>query len=99
MRLALENIDVRSNSGPNHFGKKLYKYLNKRNNISWEGPHDISLCFIESNRDVFDIPLVQRLDGIYFNTRQNHIMQNINIKRTYDNASGVVFQYFFNIFI
>ena len=96
MRLSLENVDMTSDSGPNHFGKKLYKYLNKSNKIFFEEPYEISLCFIESNRDHFDIPMVQRLDGIYFNTRQNHIMQNMNIKRTYDNASGVVFQSYFN---
>jgi len=96
LRLSLENIDVTSNSGPNHFGKKLYKYLSKSNKVFFEGPYDISLCFIESGKDVFETPLVQRLDGIYFNTSQTHMMQNVNIKRTYDNASGVVFQSYFN---
>jgi len=36
------------------------------------------------------------LDGIYFNNAQNYNIQNANIKRTYDNASSVVFQSEFN---
>jgi glycosyltransferase involved in cell wall biosynthesis len=40
--------------------------------------------------------MVQRLDGIYFNTRQNFERQNYNIRRTYEMADGVIFQSRFN---
>jgi len=46
---------------------------------------------------VFDeVPLIQRLDGIYFNSVQNYELQNANIKRTFNNASGVIYQSHFN---
>jgi len=97
VRLRFENIDLKSTSGPNHFGKKLYNQLIKNKSVFFDGTPDISLCFIESHRpDPFDIPVVQRLDGIYFNTKQNSAFQNLNIQRTYDEASGVVLQSYFD---
>jgi glycosyltransferase involved in cell wall biosynthesis len=95
MNVWLENVNLESNSGPNSFAKKLVKYLpgtfDKTRSI------DVALCFIESHREnLKEYPLIQRLDGIYFNTRQNYKKQNENIKRTYDAASGVIFQSEFN---
>jgi len=95
MNIHLENVNLQSTSGPNHFASKLIKYLDATFDYS-EKP-DARLCFIESHRNAFDdIPLFQRLDGIYFNTAQNYKLQNTNIKRTYDNADGVIFQSNFN---
>jgi len=95
MNIHLENVNLQSTSGPNHFASKLVKYLDTTFDLN-KSP-DARLCFIESHRRVFDdIPLFQRLDGIYFNTAQDYKLQNINIKRTYDNADGVIFQSRFN---
>jgi len=95
MNIHLENVDLQSTSGPNHFASKLMKYLDVTFDIN-KTP-DARLCFIESYRGTFDdIPLFQRLDGIYFNTAQHYRIQNTNIKRTYDNADGVIFQSNFN---
>ena len=98
MNIHLENVNLYSTSGPNHFANKLVKYL-KKLDVSFnskDSPY-ARLCFIESNRTQFDeAPLIQRLDGIYFNSAQNYKIQNHNIKRTHDNASGVVYQSHFN---
>ena len=98
MNLHLENVNLSSTSGPNHFATKLLKYLRPLGvAIEHDKPPDARLCFIESHRGQFDeIPLFQRLDGIYFNKSQNYLMQNVNIQRTYNNAAGVIFQSHFN---
>jgi glycosyltransferase involved in cell wall biosynthesis len=58
---------------------------------------DARLCFIETNKPkIENIPLVQRLDGIYFNSSQPYRMQNTNIEKTYKEADGVIFQSSFN---
>ena len=96
MRLNLDNVNFSSNSGPNSFAAKLLPHLMREGvEITANNP-DAHLCFIESPRSHYNAPMVQRLDGIYFNTRQDFARQNQNIKRTYEIASGVVFQSHFN---
>ena len=98
MNIHLENVNLNSTSGPNHFASKIIKYL-KKDGVSFDSclRADARLCFIESHRAVFDsVPMIQRLDGIYFNKEQDFLSYNENIKRTYDNASGVIFQSEFN---
>ena len=97
MNIHLENVDVSSNSGPNSFGRKLVKYmggLGHKFDISQKA--DVSLAFIQSVREEHSTPLIQRLDGIYFNTSQNYKVQNYFIEETYRKADGVVFQSNFN---
>jgi len=95
MNIHLENVNLQSTSGPNHFASKLIKYLDAT--FDHDKDPDARLCFIESHRREFDnVPLFQRLDGIYFNKAQDYKKQNRNIKRTYDNADGVIFQSNFN---
>ena len=93
MRIMLENVNLANNGGPNSFAKKLIHEFDKQDvDYSLESG-DVSLCFIESpRRDLSGMPMVQRLDGIYFNTDQPYEHQNANIKRTYDAANAVVFQ-------
>ena len=91
MNIHLENVNLDSTSGPNSFGQKLVKYISNNNFTEFETA-DIRLCFIESQRKKCTKPLVQRLDGIYFNTRQNYKLQNANIKKTYEEADGIIFQ-------
>jgi glycosyltransferase involved in cell wall biosynthesis len=96
LNIVLENVNLNSNSGPNSFGQKLYKYM-QPHGVSFTNTNpDAYLCFIESVRPEYDAPLFQRLDGIYFNTAGNYTAQNSNIKRIYDMADGVVFQSNFN---
>ena len=97
MNLFLENVDMASTSGPNYFAQKLLKYLQMRGVMTTPHlPYDLKLTFIESHGHRPDLPMVQRLDGIYFNANFNCERMNSNIKRTYKSAGGVVFQTNFN---
>ncbi len=97
MNVWFENTKLESNTGPNSFARKLTRqFIDKGIRVNQE-PHDISLCFIESFRkNIQDVPTVQRLDGIYFNTAHSYMLQNSNIFRTYKQSRGVVFQSEFN---
>ena len=69
MNIYLENVILGSSTGPNHFGAKLARYIKKSGHFcapSIHPPPDIQLSFIESYQRVQDTPMVQRLDGIYF---------------------------------
>ena len=99
MNIYLDNVNLRSTSGPNSFAGKLVKY-GELNGCTFdtEQKPDAYLSFIESYRNSFDFraPMYQRVDGIYFNTRADYNIQNANIKRTYHMADGVIFQSHFN---
>jgi len=98
LKILLENVNLSSTSGPNSFAQKLVKYMTSYDDVSFDDvPPDVRLCFIESNTSrSYGVPLYQRLDGIYFNTQQNHILQNAAMKSTYKIADGVIFQSEFN---
>ena len=97
MNIHLDNVSFASNSGPNSFAGKLVRYFDENGvSVIQQNAPDAYLCFIEATKRHFDAPMFQRLDGIYFNKSANYNMQNANIKRTYDMATGVVFQSEFN---
>ena len=98
MNIHVENVNTDSNSGPNSFASKLMKYMYKNDNTFYSSKDpDVILSFIESRREIpSNCPLIQRLDGIYFNTTQDYKQMNANIKKTYEKANGVVFQSQFN---
>jgi len=97
MNICLENVDLKSDSGPNSFANKLVKYLSKDGHIITDlDKADTRLCFIQANHKSTTVPLFQRLDGIYFNTDQDYEQQNYNIQKTYNQAHGVIFQSEFN---
>ena len=97
MNIYLENTDLNSTSGPNYFAQKLLKYLSFRGTTADpQFPYDLKLTFIQSNGSRPDLPMVQRLDGIYFNANFDCDRMNDNIKRTYESANAVVFQTLFN---
>ena len=91
MNIYLENIDLKSDSGPNSFANKFVNYAEECTFNKTKKP-DVHLCFIETNKIHFEKPLFLRLDGIYFNTRHDYIRQNHNIERTYHMSKGVIFQ-------
>lgn len=97
MNIHLDNVNFSSNSGPNSFARKLHKYIGDLG-VSFDPkePPDAVLCFIETSLLNSTVPLIQRLDGIYFNTSQNYDQLNSNIRRTYDLSEAVVFQSEFN---
>lgn len=85
-----------SRSGPNQFAKKLAVALSNRGHVL-AGPHEnpeVQLSFIQATG--MYAPLVQRLDGIWFNVDQDWENQNAPIERTYCLSRAVVFQTEFN---
>ena len=95
MKVRLENINLSSTSGPNHFASKLSKYFQKNKNecvLDLESPADIRLTFIETRQKHVPEPMALRLDGIYFDPEHNYELKNRNILRSYEIADGVVFQ-------
>ena len=93
MNIHLENVNLGSNSGPNSFALKLFKYGSLAGHSFDDSKKaDASLCFIQSFKQHHTAPLVQRLDGLYFNTTQDWQLQNSNILKTYQRSDGVVFQ-------
>jgi len=72
------------------FGKQLYDELIKRgHSFSTENP-DVHLAFIQSSKKV--VPMVVRLDGIYYNTDQDWKSLNSPIFRTYVDSDHIIFQ-------
>mgnify|MGYP003152670789 CR=1 FL=1 len=97
MNIFLDNVNLMSTSGPNHFGNKLKKSLERQgHSFGFDKPFDIQLSFIQVNNRLPNIPLYQRLDGIYFNNKFDFGMQNKQILDCYNKADGVVFQTQFN---
>ena len=93
MKIGLDNVNLNSQNGPNSFANKMIPHIiNKGHQIVPLNEAEVSLCFIETMQIKSSIPRIQRLDGIYYNTRFNYDEQNANILRTYKEADGVVFQ-------
>ena len=96
MKILFDNADFGSSSGPNSFARKLAEELIKRkHSVNESLKSDIQLSFIMASQDL-GMPIIQRLDGIYFNSEQDWKSLNEPIKKTYDISSGVIFQSNFN---
>ena len=97
MNLFLDNVNLYSTSGPNHFASKLTKYMSKLGvTFDSDKKYDSQLSFIYKVSDAYNIPIYQRLDGIYFNSEQEFNTLNKPILRTYQSTEGVIFQSQFN---
>jgi len=95
MRILFDNVDFSSNSGPNSFASKLAKQLiEKGHSVNHDEFPDVQLSFIMATQK--RAPIIQRLDGIYFNTAQDWQRLNEPIKQTYESSHGVIFQSEFN---
>jgi len=100
MNIFLDNVNIESTTGPNHFASKLVKQLLKMGHELYHPGSipDVHLAFVESlygrlkNATDGYIPMVQRLDGIYFDPTDNFAIKNQNILGTYRNSDAVVFQ-------
>ncbi len=96
MKILFDNADFSSSSGPNSFARRLAEELYKRGHAINESLNsDIQLSFIMATQST-GTPIIQRLDGIYFNSDQEWKILNEPIKKTYDLCSGVIFQSEFN---
>ena len=109
MNILFDNVNLDSSSGPNSFAAKLVRSiisnslrLDLKGNIftsppsSTEEKINIQLSFIHSVHEDKEVPIIQRLDGIYFNSMQDWKSLNAPIRETYEKASGVIFQSRFN---
>jgi len=95
MNIYLDNVNLFSTSGPNHFASKLRKYMEKRGNtFNSNDVYDAQLSFISAANNL--APIYQRLDGIYFNSEQDFKQLNRSILETYNKSRGVIFQSNFN---
>ena len=95
MNIFLDNVNLNSHSGPNGFGKKLMLEIESKgiHKFTSSDP-DVQLSFITSTKKI--APLALRLDGIYFNTRQDWEVNNRPIKKSFDEADTVIYQSEFN---
>jgi len=99
LNILFENVNFESSSGPNGFAVKLSNELGSLGHtvsdlksLSFEP--DIQLSFISSNFKI--APIVQRLDGIYFNSNQDFKLLNSSLRSTYEQCEAVIFQTDFN---
>ena len=98
MKIFFDNVNFNSSSGPNGFGKKLAFMIEKDNQvfssvedlIKIKEKPDVQLSFIQATCRL--APIVQRLDGIYFNSEQDFNSLNLPIESTYQMSSAVIFQ-------
>lgn len=96
MKILFDNVNVNSSSGPNSFGKRLMHEVLKLGHTAspiCDNP-DIQLSFIMAQQKRAKMAL--RLDGIYFNTKQDWEMLNEPIKRSFEQAELVIYQSQFN---
>ena len=98
MKVYFENVNFESLSGPNSFANKLAKYLLQSGVeiVDSVAESDKRLCFIEPRDYGCKKPIIQRLDGIYFNLLQEYKAQNSNIQQTFKHSNAVVYQTSFN---
>jgi glycosyltransferase involved in cell wall biosynthesis len=94
MNILLDNVNLSSTSGPNHFGRKLKSRLDAMGHTcSPDVPRpDAQLSFIETHMSEPLAPMIVRLDGVYFDTESDFVSQNKNILRSYKLSSGAIFQ-------
>tara|TARA_Y100000034_G_scaffold40406_1_gene49813 strand:+ start:17460 stop:18368 length:909 start_codon:yes stop_codon:yes gene_type:complete len=99
MKVLFDNVNFSSRSGPNSFASKLSDSLALKGHDIFtvsnmtEKP-DVQLSFIASSFKIS--PMVQRLDGIYFNSKQDYMSLNHPIKETFYAADAVIYQSIFN---
>jgi|TARA_R110002020_G_scaffold37124_4_gene111963 glycosyltransferase involved in cell wall biosynthesis len=102
MKIFIDNVNLNSSSGPNGFAKKISNELIKDNEIyvsidnliKSQTKPDVQLSFIATQYKI--APIVQRLDGIYFNSDQDFNLLNSPIETTYEVSDAVIFQSDFN---
>ena len=96
MKILFDNVNTSSSSGPNSFGKRLIAELQKCGHEAGTeivNP-DVQLSFIMASQKKAKLAL--RLDGIYFNNKQDWQRLNTPIKASYNIADLVIHQSNFN---
>jgi len=93
----MDHVDFNSTAGPHWFGRKLAgAFLEKGHSIASSSSRiqeiDVHLAFVQAFGKLPEVPLFQRLDGIYYDTSKDYEAMNQPIKQTYEVADGVIFQ-------
>jgi len=96
MRIAFDNVNFESFTGPNQMAFKLGTELQHNFDCEIvnanESEYDIVLVFIEQNKLAHNgVPIIQRLDGIWFKPEDFEI-KNKQIRKTYDSVNAHIFQ-------
>ena len=94
MKIAFSNVDFNSFTGPNQFAFKLANELLQHNFEACsvdDEDYELCLAFIENYKKIKNVPIIHRLDGIWFKP-EDFEHKNKNILETYNNASGIIFQ-------
>ena len=94
MNVLFDRVDWYSTAGPHWFARKLAQFFDKMGHgINLDIHHtDAQLSFVIATMKHPEIPLFQRLDGIWYNTEVDWKEMNDPIQKTYDIADGVIFQ-------
>jgi len=92
MNVLFDNVDWNSSAGPHWFAQKLAESLKKKGHGINTGNDDVQLSIVMASQRVEGLPLIQRLDGIYYDTAKDYVQMNAPIRATYEIADGVVFQ-------
>jgi glycosyltransferase involved in cell wall biosynthesis len=97
MKVHFDNVNLRSNSGPNSFATRLFvEFNNQGHDVIDRGVDaDVSLVFIEPSGQPLAKKVVQRLDGIWFKPGEFNT-KNAGIKKLYERADAIVFQSLFD---
>jgi len=97
LKVFTHNFNPKSNSGPNKFTRDLFvKLLNEKGfSLTNQEDADVEFCLIQQTSQKKK-PMILRLDGIYFNSKQDYDAQNAPIKASYENSDAVIFQSNFN---
>jgi glycosyltransferase involved in cell wall biosynthesis len=94
MKIHLDNVNMNSTSGPNSFAKRLAMGLLESGHdleLNDGTNADVSIVFIEPSGRPLAKKVIQRLDGIWFSP-QEFETKNVNIKKLYHSADGVIWQ-------
>jgi len=94
MKIFFDNVGFEPVRGPSCFAGKLASYFkNAKHQIANNVEEaDVHLAFIWNNVVNNSIPLIQRLDGIYFSSKMNNDEKNKKILKTYQEATAVIVQ-------
>ena len=94
MKVFFENAKLKSNRGFSIFGRNLIDAFEKMGHQYVENLNDadIHLAFVMNSQRNPNIPLVLRLDGIYFNSAINSKHMNGGIKNAYNISDAVIIQ-------
>jgi len=90
MKIAFNNVDFNSNSGPNGFGLKLARAFSKMGHYIVSENPEVTFNFIQGYN--VGCKNILRLDGIYFNSKQDWARLNEPIKQSYHLADHVIVQ-------